>query len=411
MKNKLKLINDPVYGFINIPEEIIFDLLNHPYMQRLRRITQLGLTNYVYPGANHKRFEHVLGATHLMNLALDVLRVKGVSISKQEKSGALTAILLHDIGHGPFSHTLERSFFESVSHEDLSLIFMKRLQKEFPSFPGSAIEIFNNSHPKKFLHQLVSGQLDTDRLDYLSRDSFYTGVIEGRIGSARILKMLDVRNSEIAIEEKGIYSVEKFLIARRIMYWQVYLHKTVLAAEQMLMKALQRARELFAERDLPASPAVKFFLTRRVNQHNLNTTDDTGKTPVDHFAQLDDYDIIMALKLWINDKDTVLSELSKRIIHRNLFKVQIQDKSFDPEIIHKKRRELKSELNISETEAEYMVFSNKITNKAYSYHKSAPINILTKTGDINDIADASDISNIKTLSETVEKHFYCFPEL
>jgi uncharacterized protein len=409
--NQRKIINDPVYGFIKIPNTLIFELIQHPYLQRLRRIKQLGLTNYVYPGANHTRFEHILGAMHLMSNALETLKSKGHNLSEEEQTGALAAILLHDCGHGPFSHTLEHSIQGDVSHEELSLLYMQKLNKQYTGKLQTAIDIFTDKHHKKFLHSLVSGQLDTDRLDYLRRDSFYSGVSEGVIGSDRIIKMLDVRNSEIVIEEKGIYSIEKFLIARRIMYWQVYLHKTVVAAEQMLVKALLRAREIFRERELPASPALSFFLRKDITKTSLNREDSRGKTPADWFTEIDDNDIICALKQWAHDKDTVLSILSQRIIDRNLFKVEIQTTPFEPQKIETLRKETAKKYKLSKKETTYFVFSDTISNKAYSIKKSASINILQKSGKIKDIADASDISNIKTLSETVEKYFICYPKL
>ncbi len=410
-KNKRKIINDPVYGFIKIPVSELYNLIQHPYLQRLRRIKQLGLTHYVYPGANHTRFEHILGAMYLMSATLETLKNKGVVLTDEDEKAALIAILMHDVGHGPFSHTLEYSLFKSVSHERLSLEYMKRLNKTFGGLLDSAIEIFENKHDKPFLHNLVSGQLDTDRLDYLRRDSFYTGVTEGVIGSDRIIKMLDVRNSEIVVEEKGIYSIEKFLIARRIMYWQVYLHKTVVAAEQMLTKLMQRARILSQERPLPSSEALKYFLATERTKQDLANKDAFGKTALDRFAELDDSDIWHAMKEWTKDKDFVLSELSKRILNRDLLKVEISATPFSDSEITEKQKIAARKLKISSEEAKYFVFSDKIFNKAYNLNKNTSIKILHKNGKISDIADASDISNIKTLSETVEKYFICKPNL
>lgn len=409
--NQRKIINDPVYGFIKIPHKALFKIIQHPYLQRLRRIKQLGLTNYVYPGANHSRFEHVLGAMHLMSTALENIKNKGHTISKEDMTGALTAILMHDCGHGPFSHTLESSLLKNVSHEKLSLHYMKNINREFSGELQNGIDIFQNKHPKKFLHSLVSGQLDTDRLDYLRRDSFYSGVSEGVIGSDRIIKMLDVKDDDIVVEEKGIYSIEKFLIARRIMYWQVYLHKTVVAAEQMLVKTIKRAKEIIQSRDLPASPALKFFLKENVNIDNYDKQDKEGKTPYERFAEIDDNDIFCALKQWAYDSDKVLSELSRRIIQRQLFKIDIRNSPFDPEYIKDMKKKAARKYKLSKAETDYFVFSDTISNKAYSSKKSASIKILLKNGRIKDIADASDISNIKTLSETVEKYFICRPEL
>lgn len=409
--NTRKIINDPVYGFIKIPLADLYPVIQHPYLQRLRRVMQLGLTNYVYPGANHSRFEHTLGAMHLMHTAIQTLENKEVFFNPEDKTAALLAILMHDVGHGPFSHTLEYSLFKSVSHELLSLSYMKRLNTVFSGLFEGAIAVFENRHKKAFLHQLVSGQLDTDRLDYLRRDSFYTGVSEGVIGSDRIIKMLDVRDSEIVIEEKGIYSVEKFLIARRIMYWQVYLHKTVVAAEQMLMKVLERARLLARERPVAATPALSYFLRTERTKADLYREDEQGKTALDWFAEIDDSDIWFSLKQWIHDKDFVLSQLSQGILYRRLFKTEIRRQAFPISQIEAMRSEFAKKMKISPEEAAYFVFSDKISNKAYNLSKNASIKILHKHGGISNIADASDISNIRTLSETVEKYFICRPDL
>ncbi len=410
-KNKRKLINDPIYGFIKIPISELYRIIQHPYLQRLRRIKQLGLTNYVYPGANHTRFEHTLGAMHLMHTALQTLKSKGVVFTDEDEKASLIAILMHDIGHGPFSHSLEYSIFKSVSHELISLAYMQKLNEVFGGLLETAINIFQNKHDKPFLHSLVSGQLDADRLDYLKRDSFYTGVSEGIIGADRIIKMLDVRNNEIVIEEKGIYSIENFLIARRIMYWQVYLHKTVVAAEQMLIRVIQRAREISQKRKLPMSRALHYFLSTDRTKDDLTKKDKHNMTALDWFTELDDSDIWCALKEWSKDKDFVLAELSKRILTRNLFKTEISSAKFSQDLLNEKRKQTAEKLNISIEEASYFVFTDKISNKAYSPNKEEAIKILQKQNLVTDIADASDISNIKTLSETVEKYFICSPSL
>jgi HD superfamily phosphohydrolase len=408
--NKLKIINDPVYGFINIPYEILFDIIQHPHFQRLRRIKQLGLTNYVYPGASHTRFDHVLGATHLMNVAIKELRLKNADISDEEHKAALIAILMHDLGHGPFSHTLEHSFVKNISHEEISLAFMKKFNEEMNGELDLGIKIFTDNYPKKFLHSLVSSQLDTDRLDYLRRDSFYTGVTEGNIGSERILKMLRVVNDEIAVEEKGIYSIEKFLGARRIMYWQVYLHKTVVAAEQMLLKTIERARKQSKENGVYATASLSYFFDNNIFSSEIFHSKKLLPSPLDAFAKLDDTDIIVSLKEWSNSEDYVLAELSKRLINRNLFKLEIQNKPYEEAYIHELRKKVSKYFKISEEDSKYFVFSESIKNKAYSTHNLYRINILLKSGKLADIAEASDISNIATLSETVEKYFLCYPK-
>ena len=318
--NKKKIFNDPVYGFISIPQEIIFDVIEHPFMQRLRRIKQLGLTDLVYPGALHTRYHHVLGAMHLMSKAIATIRRKGHTISETEEQAALLAILLHDIGHGPFSHALEHDIVSGVSHEEISIFFIERLSKEFNGELDLALEIFKNTYPKEFLHQLVSSQLDMDRMDYLNRDSFYTGVNEGKIGSDRIIEMMNVVNGKLVLEEKGIYSIEKFIVARRLMYWQVYLHKTVVAAEYMLIQALRRAKELKQKGTaLFASPALNYFLENNVSAEDFKS----DPKVLERFALLDDYDILGAIKVWQSESDKVLSELSKRIIERRLFKIEV----------------------------------------------------------------------------------------
>lgn len=404
---KNKIVNDPVYGFIDISSDIIFEIIEHSFFQRLRRIKQLGLTYLVYPGATHTRLQHAMGAMHLMKLAIEVLRNKGQEITKEEAQAVTIAILLHDIGHGPFSHALERTIVEGVSHEEISLLFMEKLNKTFDGKLSMAIEIFKNQYHKKFLHQLVSSQLDMDRLDYLQRDSFFSGVSEGIVGVERIIKMLQVVDDELVVEEKGIYSVEKFLIARRLMYWQVYLHKTVLSAEKLLVKILQRAKELSkTDKNLFATPALAYFL---YNDVNLETFKNEENSALEQFAKLDDYDIISSIKVWCEHNDIVLSSLCKGFIDRNLLKIKFQKQPFDENIILNLKKDLKSKLSLSETELEYLIFEGKIKNNAYST-SDEKINILYKDGSLVDIADASDILNISVLSKVVEKHYLCFWE-
>ncbi len=395
--NKQKIINDPVYGFIKIPYDVLFDLIEHPLFQRLRRIRQLGLTHFVYPGANHTRFQHAVGAMHLMSLAIEVIRSKGHQITEEEARAVSIAILLHDIGHGPFSHSLEHSLIKDTRHETLSLMFMKELNLEFGGNLDLAIEIFMNQYHKKFLHQLVSSQLDMDRLDYLKRDSFFTGVTEGVIGSDRIIKMLNVRDDQLVVDEKGIYSIEKFLIARRLMYWQVYLHRTVVASEQLLVMMFKRAKALTLEGiELFATPALAYFL-QPDHEHSLK-----------QFALLDDNDILASAKSWCNHSDPVLSMLSEGIVNRKLLSVELADEPFQPERIKALRKRAAVTLSISAKEAEYLVVSDSVSNFAYS-DMDDRISIMDKDGHTRDIAEASDMLNIAVLSKTVRKYFLCYP--
>ncbi len=401
--NKLKIINDPIYGFISIPNSLIFDIIEHPYFQRLRRVTQMGLSNLVYPGANHTRFHHAIGCMHLMQKAVRVLRVKNVEISEDEANALYIAILLHDIGHGAFSHALEHSIVNGITHEEISLKFMKAINEEFEGKLSLAIEVFEGKHPRKFLYQLISSQLDIDRLDYLKRDSFYTGVAEGNISSDRLIAMMNVVDNELVIEQKGIYSVEKFIIARRLMYWQVYLHKTGLVAENLLVSILKRAKDLATKGvELPASSALKYFLYNQITSENFS--DDTLQI----FSELDDYDIFSAIKEWKNHEDFVLSTLAKKIIDRNLLRIEIQEKPFSEEYIEKRRRKLQKLVNLTDEELEYFVFSNKIKHQAYNSDK--PIKIYTKKGKLKDIAKASDQLNLKALTKPVVKHYLCYPK-
>ncbi len=404
--NKKKIFNDPVYGFVSVPYEIIFDLIEHPYFQRLRNIKQLGLTHLVYPGALHTRFHHALGAMHLMGIALETLRYKGIEITDDEAKAATIAILLHDIGHGPFSHALESCIVPSIHHEDLSILLMKRLNEEFNGELTLAIEIFEDKHTKKFLHQLVSSQLDMDRMDYLNRDSFYTGVSEGVIGFDRILKMIYVINDQLVIEEKGIYSIEKFLIARRLMYWQVYFHKTVIAAEQLLLKILKRAKELAINgHALFASPSFEFLLK------NNPSADDFKGDPrfLDAFANIDDHDIYTSIKVWTNDTDRVLSILCSELINRRLYSIEIQNDPINADQVEQREAELAENWQIAPEQAHYFVFTGIINNNAYN-PDSGKIFILTKTKGLQDIAVCSDGLNLEALSKTVQKHFICYPK-
>jgi HD superfamily phosphohydrolase len=403
-KNKKKIFNDPVYGFISIPNEIIFDIIQHPYFQRLRRIKQLGLTHLVYPGALHTRFHHALGAMHLMYNTLQVIRRKGHEITPDEENAVLCAILLHDIGHGPFSHTLEHDIVNEVSHEKISSHFMSALSKEFPIL-NLSLEIFQNSYPKTFLHQLVSSQLDMDRLDYLNRDSFYTGVSEGIIGSERIIEMFNVHDNKLVIEEKGIYSVEKFIVSRRLMYWQVYLHKTVVASEFMLIQTLKRAKKLIREGgELFGSPSLLYFLKKDMVNEDFNNNEDTLK----HFAQLDDFDIMGAIKVWQQHKDKILSDLSRRIVNRDLFKIEIAKTEFSKERVKSEKEAWADQWGITVDEADYYVFSDKLTNSAYNKDKEN-INLLMKNGDVIDLSKASDNLNISALASPVEKYCLVYP--
>jgi len=402
-KNKLKIFNDPVYGFITIPSSLIFDIIEHPYFQRLRRITQMGFSNLVYPGANHTRFHHAIGCMHLMQKAVRILKFKGIEISENEKNALYIAILLHDIGHGAFSHALENSIVEGISHEEISLKFMKSLNEQFDGKLDLAISIFEGKYHRKFCHQLISSQLDIDRLDYLKRDSFYTGVAEGNIGSERLIAMMTVIDDELVIEWKGIYSVEKFLLARRLMYWQVYLHKTGLIAENMLVKVLLRAKELAASNiDVPATKALRYFLYHQVSETNF--TDETLR----FFSNLDDYDVLSAIKEWTNHSDIVLSKLSQMIINRNLLRIEIQDKPFKQSEITTREKHLLSTIDLNKTLLHYFVFEGKISNQAYNTDK--PIKMLYKNGEIKDIVSASDQLNLLALTKPVKKYYLCYPK-
>ena len=407
--NKKKIINDPVLGFIKIQSEIIFDLIEHPIFQRLRRIKQLGLSYMVFPGANHTRFEHALGASHLMRQAISELRLKGHKITDAEADAVTTAILLHDIGHAPFSHVLENTLVE-ISHEEISLMLMNQLNDHFKGRLDLAIQIFTNQYKKHFLHQLVSSQLDMDRLDYLNRDSFFTGVAEGTIGVERIIKMLNVWKDQLVVEEKGIYSIEKFLISRRLMYWQVYLHKTVVSAENLLINILKRAKELATTgREIYASPTLKVFLKNKFTPDDFrNNTEVDGRKILDWYSLLDDNDISIAIKEWQFDTDFVLSTLAKSLNNRKLFKIQIQQTQFTKAADEKILKKITARFGCKGALSEYFLMTGEITNNAYDKHNEK-ILVLDKTGKTKDMQQASDI-NLTALTKTVRKYYLCYPK-
>lgn len=402
--NKLKILNDPIYGFISIPNELIYDLIEHPYFQRLRRISQMGLSYLVYPGAHHTRFHHAIGAMHIMQKAIEVLRFKEVEISDEEETALLVAILLHDIGHGPFSHAMEHSIVEEVDHESISLLFMDELNIRFGGKLSLAIRIFKGEYHRKFMLQLISSQLDMDRMDYLKRDSFYTGVAEGNINSDRLIQMMTVVDDTLVIEEKGIYSVEKFLMARRLMYWQAYLHKTSLVAELILMKVLKRAKELVQKGEIPGcADNLLYFMQHKVTLENFS------KPILDRFSQLDDYDIVSALKSWQFHDDYILSELSRMIVNRDLLKIKFAEEKFTREELNAQLEMLSKTKGISIAEANYFAFKGKIKNQAYS-KEAEPIRMLKKDRTVEDIVEASDQLSLKALSKPVTKHYICFPK-
>ncbi len=404
--NKRKIFNDPIYGFVTIPYDIIYDIIEHPYFQRLRRIRQLGLTSMVYPGAYHTRFHHAIGAMHLAMEAMEVLKFKGHHISEDEQKAVAIAVLVHDIGHGPFSHALEHTMVDGISHEEISVLFMEKLNQVFNQKLSLAIKIFKNDYPKSFLHQLISSQLDVDRLDYLNRDSFYTGVSEGVIGVERIIKLLNVKNDQLVVDEKGVYSIEKFIVARRIMYWQVYLHKTVLAAEFLLIKILTRAKELAMQNiQLFCTPALQHFLYNKLNDKDFAN----NPLHLETFALLDDYDILTSIKVWTNHDDVVLSMLCNMMINRKLYRVEISKTPFSDEKIESYKNNFISQNNLSYAEKDYFVFTDVIENNAYNPKKDS-IQILYKNGHTTDIGIASDQLNISSLSTPVKKYFLCYPK-
>ncbi|WP_142685685.1 HD domain-containing protein [Chitinophaga polysaccharea] len=406
-ERKRKIVNDPVYGFITIDHPLIFNLISHPYYQRLRRIHQMALAHLVYPGAMHTRFHHSMGAYHLMSMALLELRSKGTDITPEEEVAAKMAILLHDIGHGPYSHALENGIIEGVSHEEISQWLMEALNREMNGALSLTLDIFNGRYHKKFLHQLVSSQLDVDRMDYLNRDSFYTGVAEGTIGYDRIIKMLIVHKGELMVEEKGIYSIEKFIIARRLMYWQVYLHKTVLSAENMLVKILTRAKALAQEgKQLFCSPALAYFLYNTITKNNF----ECGPECLELFCQLDDYDLMGAIKVWTTHEDQVLSLLCKWLINRNLFKVVLSNQAFDGSAALLLKEQVRQKWGIEGADLDYFVFTGAASLRAYNVNDEK-INILFKDGTVKDISSIDNALISHTLAIPVKKFYICHPKI
>lgn len=404
--NKKKIFNDPVYGFINIKSDLVFDIIEHPFFQRLRRIKQLGLTDLIYPGALHTRFHHAIGAMHLMTRALDSLRSKGIEIDDHEYESAQIAILLHDIGHGPFSHALEYSLMPGVQHESISFQFMKFLNKEFNGALSTTLKIFQNTYKRKFFHQLVSSQLDMDRLDYLKRDSFFTGVSEGAIGLDRIISMLNVVDDQIVVEEKGIYSIENFLNARRLMYWQVYLHKASVSAEKMIINLIIRAKELAASgQQIFATPAFDTFLSNNISLEDFQQKPELLET----FGQLDDYDIWASIKMWSQSEDKILRLLSNSLLNRKLFKIKLTNESLSKQELEKIRLAIVEQFDVLKSDARYLLAYGEVTNKAY-IAEGQKINILTKKGKVLDIAQAADLPNITAMSKIVKKHYLCCPK-
>ncbi|MDY9918894.1 hypothetical protein SAMN05216365_10941 [Porphyromonadaceae bacterium NLAE-zl-C104] len=404
MEKKRKIINDPVFGFINIPNDFIYKIIQHPFLQRLNRIRQLGLAPFVYPGAQHTRFHHSIGAMFLMDEALKTLKEKGHDISKEETDAALVAILLHDIGHGPFSHVLEHALVTNVHHETISLLLMEQMNREWQGRLQMAIDIFTDTYSKRFLHRLVSGQLDVDRLDYLRRDSFFTGVVEGNIGSARIIKMLDVKEDKLVVESKGIYSIENFLMSRRLMYWQVYLHKTAVAAEKMMINTLRRAKELsMMGEKLFASPALSYFLSQESTRADFENNGEALR----HFVNLDDNDIWSALKVWTSHSDTVLSVLSDGMVNRKLFKIDIREERVDEEKVATRIAAYIKRFNITAREAAYFLSSDILTTDMYNEEDDS-IDIVYKSGEVKDISKASDMLNVELLSKKVQKYYFAY---
>lgn len=417
MKKQI-IFNDPIYGFITVPDSLILAIINHPYFLRLQRIRQLGLTSLVYPGALHTRFQHALGSMYLAGRAMKVLKTKGVTITRDEERGALLAVLLHDIGHGPFSHALENSIVDGISHEEFSKLFITKLNQEFHGELSLAFKIFSNNYKKKFLHQLVSSQLDMDRLDYLSRDSFFTGVSEGVISYDRIIKTLNVADDELVVDAKGIYSIENFIIARRLMYWQVYLHKTVLSAEYLLVNILKRAKEIrLTPNHSPAGRGAKgrdgLFCTPALHEFLYNDYDKKvffkKSELLETFARLDDYDIFASVKVWCNHSDFTLSTLCNNLVNRKLYKVEMKNEPFDEAAVKRLQKKVQKQYRLSEEEEEYFVFSHAVFNDAYRPDKIR-IRILYKDGKTADIAQASDQSYIFALQKTVRKYFLCYPK-
>jgi hypothetical protein len=402
-KNKRKILNDPVYGFVTLPSDLIYELIEHPYFQRLRRIKQLGLTDFVYPGALHSRFQHAIGAMHLMGQTLNSLEAKGNLIMEVEREAAQVAILLHDIGHGPFSHVLEHTLLSKVDHEEITEMIMDKLNMEFNGALSLAIEMFKDSYQRKFFHQLISSQLDMDRLDYINRDSFFTGVAEGRIGVDRIIKMLNIHEGSLVVEEKGLLSVETFLHARRMMYWQVYLHKTALSAEVILIKALERARELISKAiDVPASKFIMPFLSQKIS---LATFKEDSEILI-AFLNIDDIDVWACIKNWSNHSDNILSFLASSFVNRKLYKIKISEE----DDFSKATKKIESELlqkGVNPNDMHYFIYQGSISNSGYVLENSR-IRILMKSGEVSDIDSASDLPTIKALGKIVKKHYLCW---
>lgn len=407
MNKTHKIINDPVYGFISVDDPLLMEVIEQPYMQRLRRIHQLGMSSLVYPGATHSRLQHSLGAMHLMQLAVKTLVEKGCDITSEEALSLKLAILLHDIGHGPFSHVLEHSICSGVSHEQLTLLFMKRLNEQLDGRLSMAIEIFSDTYDKHYLHRLISSSLDVDRLDYIKRDSFFTGVAEGAIGVDRLIMMLDVRDNQLVVESKGVYSVEKMIIARRLMYWQVYLHKTVVKAEKMLNQIFHRVRTLVREGvEIPATPALSYFLTNEVTLDDFNADD----TLLDKFAMLDDNDVLSAIKCWTTMPDKILSQLSYNFINRRLPNIDIRRNEFSPSEIEQCRQAVATSLGLTEEESRYYVTSGSLSSRTYAKGRDK-INIMYSDGTIKDISEVSDIFELQNISDKDNRHYLCYPKI
>lgn len=402
-----KIINDPVFGFIKIPHGLMLQIIQHPLMQRLTRIKQLGLTSLVFPGAQHTRFQHSIGAFQLMSEAILSLQQKGTFVFDSESEAVCAAILMHDIGHGPFSHVLEHTLISGISHEDISLMMMEKINQDLGGQLNLAISIFKGEYPKKFLHQLISSQLDVDRLDYLRRDSFFTGVNEGNIGSARIIKMLDVVDDMLCVDYKGIYSIENYLTSRRLMYWQVYLHKTTVAAEKVLINALLRAKHLAMEgKDVFGTPALKYFLTNNVDSQWFNSHPEA----LEYYVQLDDNDIWSALKVWMHSDDKILATLASDLINRRIFRVEVLDRKFDEEYINEKRREIAEALNISFDETKYLISQSKAEKDMYNVNDDH-ISMLYKDGTLRDVTEVSELLNIDLLAKKVGKYYLCYQRI
>jgi HD superfamily phosphohydrolase len=409
-KNIYKIINDPVHGFISVPWGFIYDLLRHPYFQRLRYIKQLGLSEYVYPGATHSRFQHSLGALHLMSLALETLRNKGVEISFDEEEAAMAAILLHDIGHGPFSHALEYYLVEGASHEMLSLAVMQRLNREFEGRLDLAISMFTGKYNRAFFHDLISSQIDMDRLDYLVRDTYYSGVVEGSVGSGRIIKMINVKDGRLVVDEKGIYSIEKFLIARRLMYWQVYMHKTVVSAERLLINIIKRAKELLDRGvSLKSSPALNFFLDNKFTDSSLADSVNVSGDLLNKYLEVDDNELLASIRMWKDCDDKILSDLAGRLLSRDLLAIELQNQPFDDKKVDDIADMACKIMNLDRGDVKYYVFSGEVSNRTYA--PAAPsVKILSKSGDLKEITELSDMLIHEALSQKITKYFLCYPK-